>query len=51
MIQDRSGWLAGTFSRGQALQTSLSTKGDQIQAIGPKGVAGSYEFDPFSAIS
>ena len=31
--------------------TPLSTKDDEIQAIGAKGVAGSYEFEPFSAIS
>ena len=32
-------------------KTPLSTNHDQIEAIGPKGVAGYYEFEPFSAIS
>ena len=31
--------------------TPLSTNQDQIEAIGAKGVAGYYEFEPFSAIS
>jgi predicted xylose isomerase-like sugar epimerase len=38
-------------SRGEAPKRLLSTNHDQIQAIGAKGVAGYYEFEPFSAIS
>ena len=32
-------------------KTPRSTSNDQIQAIGPKGLPGYYEFEPFSAIS
>jgi hypothetical protein len=37
--------------KGQALQTPPSAKDDEIQAIGAKGLAGYYEFEPFSAFS
>jgi hypothetical protein len=36
---------------GQAPKTPPSAKDDQMHAIGLKGVAGYYEFKPFSAIS
>ena len=46
---DQNGWRY--VSRGKALETSLSTKGVRFLSIGLKGVAGYYEFGPFSTIS
>jgi hypothetical protein len=45
--------MAGWYGfKGQALQTPLRTKDDQVQAIGARGVPGDYEFlAPFAAIS
>ena len=44
--------MAGGYAHMVTIRnTPLSTKGDQIEAIGSKGVAGYYEFQPLSAIS